>query len=162
MTELPNAQKRLEDCEIHLKQSYGANLERVKHLKGTSNMEEVLYFRLHLLQAICAYTSGYIGKAEKLLKKAEKEFKSLQVPDEALEEVKAQGYSEKEARLALRATAFQPSMAVRHILEDRQKKADIWKVEKEKQRRQRKYGKTNDGSWVDLKYLDNLTNILGM
>ena len=102
LTELPNAQKRLENCEINLKKSYGANLERVKSLKGTSNIEGVLYFRLHLLQGICAYLSGHTHQAENLVKKADKEFKALHVSNEALEEVMAQGYNEKEARIALR------------------------------------------------------------
>ena len=102
LTELPNAQKRLENCEVNLKKSYGANLERVKSLKGTSNIEGVLYFRLHLLQGICAYLSGHEYQASNLLKKADREFKVLNVSCEALEEVMAQGFSEKEARIALR------------------------------------------------------------
>ena len=102
MTELPNAQKRLENCEMNLKKSYGANLERVKSLKGTSNIEGVLYFRLHLLQGICAYLSGHTLQAENLLKKADKEFKTLHVSNEALEEVMAQGFKENESRIALR------------------------------------------------------------
>ena len=45
---------------------------------------------------------GYKNEAKILLRKADLEFKILNVPDEALEEVMAQGFSEREARLALR------------------------------------------------------------
>ena len=50
-----------------------------------------LQVRLHLLQAICSYISGYSREALILLKKADVEFKILKVPDEVLEEVVAQG-----------------------------------------------------------------------
>ena len=45
---------------------------------------------------------GYNNEARILLKKADVEFKILAVPEEALEEVVAQGFNEREARLALR------------------------------------------------------------
>ena len=58
LNELPNAQERLKECESNFKKSYGDNLERVMALKGNSSSEAVLYVRLHLLQAICAFISG--------------------------------------------------------------------------------------------------------
>ena len=58
LNELPNAQERLNECETNFKKSYGENLERVLTLKGNSCNEAVLYVRLHLLQAICAFISG--------------------------------------------------------------------------------------------------------
>lgn len=156
LNELPNAQERLKECETSFKKSYGENLERVMALKGNSSNEAVLYVRLHLLQAICAYISGYNNEARILLKKADVEFKILAVPEEALEEVVAQGFNEREARLALRATGHQPTLAVRHIIDVRQKKSEIEKAEKNRNKRRRAFGKTNDGSWVNLGYLDTL------
>ena len=108
------------------------------------------------LQAICAFISGYTNEAQILLKKADTEFKILKVPDEALEEVIAQGFSEREARLALRATNHHPTQAVRHIIDLREKKTEIEKAEKDRNRRRKSFGKTNDGSWVNLGYLDTL------
>jgi len=156
LNELPNAQERLNECETNFKKSYGENLERVLTLKGNSCNEAVLYVRLHLLQAICAFISGYKNEARILLQKAEVEYKILKVPSEALEEVMAQGYDEREARLALRSTNHQPSAAVKHILETRKKKDEMKKAEKERSRRRSRLGKTNDGSWVNLGYLDTL------
>ena len=119
LSELPNAQERLRECEFNFKKSYGENLERVIALKGTSSHESVLFMRLHLLQAISAFISGFKNEARILLEKADIELKILKVPDEALEEVMAQGFTSREARLALRATNHQPNMAVRHILDSR-------------------------------------------
>jgi len=156
LTELPNAQERLKECENSFKKSYGENLERVMALKGNSSNEAVLYVRLHLLQAICSYISGYSREALILLKKADVEFKILKVPDDVLEEVVAQGFNEREARLALRATNHQPTLAVRHIIDVRQKKEEIEKAEKDRNKRRKAFGKTNDDSWVNLGYLDTL------
>lgn len=156
LNELPNATERLKECEKNFKKSYGENLERVMALKGNSSSEAVLFVRLHLLQAICAFISGHQREARILLQKAQVEFKILKVPTEALEEVMAQGFSEREARLALRATKNQTSAAVRHIIETRQKKETEEEAEKKRNSRRRKMGKTNDGSWVNLGYLDTL------
>ena len=156
LNELPNAQDRLNECEKSFKKSYGENLERVLALKGTSCNEAVLYVRLHLLQAICAFISGHKNEARILIQKADVESKILKVPHEALEEVMAQGFGEREARLALRATNHQPSSAVKHILDLRKKKEDFEKAEKERDKRRNKLGKTADGSWVNLGYLDTL------
>ena len=48
-------------------------------------------------------------------------------------------------------------MAVRHIIENRKRKADVEKAEK----RRRRFGKTRDGNWVSQTDLDKMTNILG-
>ncbi len=125
-------------------------------LKGHSSNEAVLYVRLHLLQAICAFIGGQNVEAKILLQKTDCEWKILRVPDDALEEVMAQGFEEREARLALRATNHQPSMAVRHIIDMRKQREELDKAEAERGRRRRKHGKTSDGSWVNLGYLDTL------
>ena len=50
VSELPDAYKRLADCESKFVASYGANLERVKAVKGHAGEESVLLVRMHLLQ----------------------------------------------------------------------------------------------------------------
>ena len=100
LSELPNAQDRLRECEANFKKSYGDNLQRVIALKGTSSSEAVLLLRLHLLQSISSFISGFKNEAKILMEKALIEYKILNVPAEALEEVVAQGFTEREARLA--------------------------------------------------------------
>lgn len=65
--------------------------------------EEALLMRLHLLQAIAAFICGHKTQAEPLFRLAKDELNKLKVPDEALEEVMAQGFTKTESRLALRA-----------------------------------------------------------
>ena len=69
------------------------------------------------------------------------------------------GFNEREARLALRATNHQPTLAVRHIIDVRQKKEEIEKAEKDRNKRRKAFGKTNDDSWVNLGYLDTLIKV---
>ena len=56
-----------------------------------------------MLQAIAAFICGHKTQAEPLFRLAKDELNKLKVPDEALEEVIAQGFSKTESRLALRA-----------------------------------------------------------
>ena len=56
-----------------------------------------------------------------------------------------------------RATESKPTLAVRHILENRKRKADVEKAEK----RRRRFGKTKDGNWVSETDLNKMTTILG-
>ena len=80
LTELPNAQESLKECERNFEKNYGPNLERVKKLKGTASSEEALFMRLHLLQAIAAFISGQRPTAVLLFKLAKEELKKLMVP----------------------------------------------------------------------------------
>ena len=56
-----------------------------------------------------------------------------------------------------RATESKPTLAVRHILENRKRKAEVEKAEK----RRRRFGKTRDGNWVSETDLNKMTTILG-
>ena len=156
LTELPNAQDRLKECEANFKKTYGENLQRVIALKGTSSSEAVLLLRLHLLQAISSFISGFKNEAKILMEKASIEFQILNVPADALEEVVAQGFSDREARLALRAKKHVVPDAVRYIIESKKRKEEIAQEEAERSKRRKKLGKTQDGSWVNLGYLNTL------
>ncbi len=161
VSELPNAADRLTECEQRFCKTYGTNLERLKKVKGDTNHEAVLYMRMHLLQAIVAFHSGYKRRAVDLLKRAGSELKRLQVPSDLLEEVCAQGFTPKEARLALRATGNNPTAAVKHAQETKKKKAEFAEAEGEREKKRHKLGKTTDGSWVNLGKLKTLTEKLG-
>ena len=87
MTELPNPASRLEECESNFVRSYGANLERLSALKGTTGEESVLFVRMNLLQAIVQYHMGYKGRAIQLFRKVEDHLKKVIVPNDALDEV---------------------------------------------------------------------------
>ena len=50
VSELPMAEERLQVCEQKFKASYGADMERVAALKGSSGNEAALMARLNLVQ----------------------------------------------------------------------------------------------------------------
>ena len=81
------------------------------------------------------------------------------VPEDSLEEVIAAGFTKIEARLALRATECNIPAAIRHAQQEREKKERIEKEEKERMKKRRLYGKTQDGSWVNLGYLNTLVSM---
>ena len=159
MTELPNAANRLSDCESSFVKTYGANLERLNAVKGSVGEESVLFVRMNLLQAIVQYHSGHIRKARELFRKVDTELKKLLIPEDALEEVVAAGFTKVEARLALRSTNGNITAAIRHAQETRNKKEQIAKEEKERNKKRRLYGKTQDGSWVNLGYVNTLVSM---
>ena len=159
MTELPNAAGRLSECESNFVRTYGANLERLNAVKGHVGEESVLFVRLNLLQAIVEYHSGRVSKAKALFRKVEVELEKVLVPDDALDEVVAAGFTRMEARLALRATDCNITSAIRHAQQNREKKDKIAKEEKERTRKRRLFGKTQDGSWVNLGYVNTLVGM---
>ena len=67
LSELPNAEQRLLECEETFSKSYGANLERLNSVKGSSSNEAVLLLRLRLLKAIAAFHNGHKGRAVDLV-----------------------------------------------------------------------------------------------
>lgn len=84
ISELPQVENRLKMCEKFLLRSYGADMERVIALKGSSGWEAALYVRLHLLQGITSYHLGHIERARFNLSQAESELNRLKVSDDSL------------------------------------------------------------------------------
>ncbi|XP_041374980.1 NEDD8 ultimate buster 1-like [Gigantopelta aegis] len=164
ISELPDAERRLrtsEDCFI---QSYGANNERLTAVKGGTGSEQAqaLFMRLHLLQGIVAFHQHRINDAVQLLNKAETEFKNLQVDEDKITQVLFMGFSEREARLGLRACRNNVQQAVEHIMNKRKEKAEIKKKsdeERESKRLSRKLGKTANGQWVNVSHYNALINM---
>ena len=97
----------------------------------------------------------------------EAELSALDDANEALAEVMALGFTDKEARLALRAESGNVAKAVKYAEKERKRneKAEIRKKYAEKARAERqriaeeeaaraekrtRYGKTKSGNWVNL------------
>ena len=152
VSQLPDAEIRLQECQRNFERIHGKNMERVLAVKGSNANEKTLYTRLNLMQGICAYHQGNKSKAELLLKHVQKEIKALEIPEDALEEVIALGYSDKEARIALRAMNNQVSDAVRFANKLREDRARV----EEANRKRAKYGKVANGSWVNVGYVKTL------
>ena len=131
---------------------------RVKKLKGTASSEEALMVRLHLMQAIAAFTSGDTAKAKLLFQLSREELKKLRVPADALEEVMAQGFTKLESRLALRASQNNPTLAVKHAQDTRQKREEEDEAEHERNKKRRKLGKKSLHSALNLEKKCNFKN----
>ena len=97
----------------------------------------------------------------------EAELSALDDANEALAEVMALGFTDKEARLALRAESGNVAKAVKYAEKERKRneKSEIQKKYAEKARaerqriaeeeaarvrKRRRYGKTKSGNWVNL------------
>jgi len=88
INQLDDAVSRLDACNRSFEQVYGANLERLQAVKGSTGNERALYLRMHILQAIAQYHSGNPGVAKKRLRQARKELEELDVPRDAIGEWK--------------------------------------------------------------------------
>lgn len=156
MSELPNAEQRLHECEESFAKTYGANLERLNSVKGTADAEAVLLLRLRLLKAIVAFHNGHRRRSIDLFHQASAEIQRLDVPEDLIDEVAAQGFSRHEARLALRVSGNRVPAAVRHAQQMLEIKAEREKAEMERRKKRRELGKTSNGSWVNLGYLQTI------
>ncbi|CAI9718379.1 NEDD8 ultimate buster 1-like [Octopus vulgaris] len=151
--ELPDADKRLKICEDCFHQSYGANLERLTLMKGTSGKEQVLFMRLHLLQGVVAFHCNKLDLAKSLLKTASSELSQVTIKDEALQQVMSMGYKDREARLALRASGGDIQAAINHIEQRKEEKRKIRKeMESERKRKRIHYqlGSTENGEEISI------------
>jgi len=162
VSELSDAEFRLQSCEENFNDSYGKNLERLAALKGTTGNETALLMRLHLLQGIVHFHLGRTSEAKLLLEKAHLEHNYLLVDENSLLQIASMGYSIAEARLGLRATQGDVKMAVEHILKRREEKELVRKKEQEENERNKlmdKLGQCADGSWVNVGYYKTLVGM---
>ena len=148
VSELPMAEERLLVCEQKFKASYGADMERVAALKGSSGNEAALMARLNLVQGIVAFHLGRDKEARLLLEKCAVQMQMLAVCETDLLDIASMGYSIAEARLGLRAAQGDRKLAVEQILRRREEKQEIRRKEEEERER----GKMRDklGRWEKI------------
>ena len=154
MSQLPDAELRLKECQRNFERIHGKNLERVQALKGSCANEQALYTRLHLLQGICAFHQGKRAQAKVLLEEVRKDIAKLEIDPDALAETIALGYTDREARIALRANDNNVAGAVRFAQKLRE---DRVRTEEANAKRVR-YGKTRNGNWVNVGKVKTLLN----
>jgi hypothetical protein len=68
VSELPDAEQRLAECEKAFAKCYGQNMERLNSVRGSSRNEMVLLLRLRLLEAIVAFHNGHNQRAVQLVR----------------------------------------------------------------------------------------------
>ncbi|XP_071340355.1 NEDD8 ultimate buster 1 isoform X1 [Trachinotus anak] len=124
--------QRAEDCFL---QCYGEQRERLLMIKGNTGREEVLFLRLYLLQSLLSYLEGNDGQAQLQLSKVESLYSRLCLDSEKMAQLMALGFSEREARLGLRAWSGDLEGAANHITSRRQEREELKQRERQKRRR---------------------------
>lgn len=154
---LPEAKRRLERAEGILERAHGQSMERLLAVKGATGPTLVLYLRLQLLKGVVQFYEQRHVAAMQTLDTAAGLLAELEVDAASMTAIMGMGFTEREARLGLRA-AKTVEPAVLHIMSRREKIAEMRRAERERAR-QRRLGATADGSPIDLHAVKNLVGM---
>ncbi|XP_070708925.1 NEDD8 ultimate buster 1 [Pempheris klunzingeri] len=124
--------QRAEDCFL---QCYGEQQQRLLMIKGNTGREEVLFLRLYLLQSLLSYIEGNDAQAQHQLSKVEALYSRLCLDSEKMAQLMALGFTEREARLGLRACQGDLQEAAIHISNQRQEREELKQRERMKRSR---------------------------
>ncbi|CAL8294606.1 unnamed protein product [Lota lota] len=111
--------QKAEDCFLHC---YGEQQQRLLMIKGSRGREEVLFLRLYLLQSLLSYIEGNDSQATLQLQKVESLYSRLCPDTDKMTQLMTLGFSEREARLGLRACQGDIQEAAMHITNRRQER----------------------------------------
>eukprot|EP01026_Neomeris_dumetosa_P052335 TRINITY_DN46284_c0_g1_i7.p1 TRINITY_DN46284_c0_g1~~TRINITY_DN46284_c0_g1_i7.p1 ORF type:complete len:398 (+),score=72.04 TRINITY_DN46284_c0_g1_i7:30-1196(+) len=129
--------------------------ERLIKVYGSTMMVAPVYLRLEMLEGMAAYYAGEKKVANDKLTLAKRRWDQLQVLPEDSSELLGMGFEPDEIVRALRLAGRDKSRALELIMRHREEKKAL--KERESQRkRQAKFGRTKDGNYVDLQYIDRL------
>uniref|UniRef100_A0A3B3ZCS4 UBA domain-containing protein n=1 Tax=Periophthalmus magnuspinnatus TaxID=409849 RepID=A0A3B3ZCS4_9GOBI len=131
---LEDAKSRLQRAESSFLQVYGEQQQRLRMIKGNTGREEVLFLRLYLLQSLLAYIEGNDAQAKQQLSKVEALYRRLSPDTEKMEQLMTLGFTEREARLGLRACEGDVQEAALHISNRRQEREEMKARERQKRR----------------------------
>lgn len=131
---LDDGRVRLQRAEQSFLQCYGEQQQRLRMIKGNTGREEVLFLRLYLLQSLLAYIEGNDGQAKQQLSKVEDLYRRLSPDSEKMQQLMTLGFTEREARLGLRACEGDVQEAALHISNRRQERAEMKQREHQKHR----------------------------
>ncbi|XP_061396692.1 NEDD8 ultimate buster 1 [Musca vetustissima] len=149
VTQLPDAQRRLDICEKSFRRSYGENLQRLITLKGNGCAEKALIMRLHLLQGVVLFHQNRRNEAYEKLIVAESELDGLKVDDGSVVALMEMGYEPYEARLGLRACNGNLEQAINFIHDRKAKLREARQNSKEERKLNAKLAHENNGNGKD-------------
>lgn len=129
---LDDGRIRLQRAEQSFIQCYGEQQQRLRMIKGSTGREEVLFLRLHLLQSLLSYIEGNDNQAKQQLSKVEALYSRLSPDPVKMEQLLTLGFTEREARLGLRASEGDVQEAALLISNRRQERAEMKQRERQK------------------------------
>ncbi|ALC44710.1 CG5111 [Drosophila busckii] len=151
VSQLPDADRRLNICERSFRRSYGENFSRLYALKGRCCPERALIMRLQLLQGVVLYHQNERDAAYERFEAAAQVLSELKVNDEHLLLLVEMGFEVSEARLALRSSTGNVERAVQFIQQRKQQMKDARKQSKAERDLHRRYANNaiKDSDWVN-------------
>ncbi|EDW82908.1 uncharacterized protein Dwil_GK10251 [Drosophila willistoni] len=153
VSQLPDAERRLNICERSFRCSYGENFNRLYALKGRSCPERALIMRLQLLQGVVFFHQNRRDEAYERFESAGRMLSELKVNEDQLMMLVEMGFDMGESRLALRSCSGVGNVerAVQFIQERRQQLRDARKQSKAERELQRQHYKKDakDSDWVN-------------
>ncbi|XP_055529125.1 NEDD8 ultimate buster 1-like [Wyeomyia smithii] len=161
MNQLPDAEQRLQLCDEKLRQSYGANMNRVTAIKGTQQCsEKALLLRLHLLKAVLYFHQNKRSDAETMFRVVESELQTLKINDECLTTLLNCGFEITESRIALRACSNNVEPAIEFINNRRQMVEANEKKSKREKNLYKKIGYLNAHECrINVEHVDQLVEM---
>nr|XP_055072766.1 NEDD8 ultimate buster 1-like [Misgurnus anguillicaudatus] len=145
---LNEAKQRLQNAEKCFQKCYGDQHSRLQQIKKHTGGEDVLLLRLYLLQSCVAFHSNNKKQTSDLLNKVQDLYNQLRVDPEKLNQLTRLGFSDREARLGLRACRGNINEAVKYLTVRKEKE------EREHERSRRHLQDVN--TLVDLGYSRNI------
>ncbi|XP_017125496.1 NEDD8 ultimate buster 1 isoform X1 [Drosophila elegans] len=163
VTQLPDAERRLDVCGRNFRRSYGEKFERLYLLKGKTCPERALIMRLQLLQGVVMFHQNRRDEAFERFEAASMLLRELKVNADQLALLVEMGFEETEARLGLRSCESNGNVeqAVQFIQERRQQLKDARTQSKAERALQRRLMRcnANDSDWVNPRSVCTLTEM---
>uniref|UniRef100_A0A3P9M2C7 Negative regulator of ubiquitin-like proteins 1 n=1 Tax=Oryzias latipes TaxID=8090 RepID=A0A3P9M2C7_ORYLA len=132
---LEDGRGRLQRAEDGFLRCYGEQQQRLLRIQGNSGREDVLFLRLYLLQSLLSYIEGNDAQARLQLSKVESLYARLCPDSEKMAQLMALGFTEREARLGLRACHGELQEAALYISNRQQERQEVKQREKKKRKR---------------------------
>lgn len=161
VSQLPDADRRLNICERSFRRSYGENYSRLYALKGRGCPERALIMRLQLLQGVVLFHQNRRDAAYEKFEAAAAVLSELKVNDDQLLLLVEMGFDVSDARLALRSSSGNVERAVQFIQQRKQQLSDARNQSKAERAMHRRYAKQaiKDSDWVNPRSVCTLTEM---
>lgn len=134
LTCLDDGRQRLKTAEDCFFKCYGERQQRLRLIKGQTGSEDVLFLRMYLLQSLLFFLAGEESQAGRKLLQAEDLSRRLDTDPDLMTQLLSLGFTEREARLGLRACHGNVNDAASYISNRKQEREEMKKRERGKRR----------------------------